>query len=123
MKSKIVKISLCIISTFLVLVNLHAQDTSKEEQENEYKGSIKVIATTMQNTIALRWSASNANTWQQTNETGFVIERFTIKRNGVALKEPENSVLTKIPLKHAPVRRSVKFDNLGVRHSVSLCRS
>ncbi len=112
MKSKIVKISLCIISTFLVLVNLHAQDTSKEEQENEYKGSIKVIATTMQNTIALRWSASNANTWQQTNETGFVIERFTIKRNGVALKEPENSVLTKIPLKHAPIQVwATKADN------------
>jgi hypothetical protein len=106
MKSKIVKISLCIISTFLVLVNVHAQATSKEEQENEYKykGSIQMLATTMQKTIALRWSASNANTWQQTNETGFLIERLTIKRNGVTLKEPETILLTKNPLKHAPIQ-------------------
>ncbi|HOR40603.1 MAG TPA: hypothetical protein PLJ82_03500, partial [Paludibacteraceae bacterium] len=112
MKRKTVKIYGCVACMLFVCINLYAQVAIPAQVKQDSIGSIQVLATTMQKTIALRWSASNANTWQQTNETGFLIERLTIKRNGVALKEPETILLTNSPLKHAPIQVwATKADN------------
>lgn len=112
MKRKPVKIYGCVACMLFVCINLYAQVAIPAQVKQDSIGSIQVLATTMQKTIALRWSASNANTWQQTNETGFLIERLTIKRNGVALKEPETILLTNSPLKHAPIQVwATKADN------------
>jgi len=43
--------------------------------------------------IQLRWAAPSSSAWVMTNKSGFTIERYTIRRNGVLLKTPEKKVL------------------------------
>ena len=52
--------------------------------------------------VALRWAVSNSQLWKQTNQTGFLIERYTIRRNGQLLDNPEKIVLEK-SLKSLPL--------------------
>lgn len=33
-----------------------------------------------ENSVKLRWSASDASAWRRTNECGFRVERYTVKR-------------------------------------------
>jgi hypothetical protein len=51
--------------------------------------------------ILLRWVPGNETVWQQGNQSGYLIERTTLKRNGVLLGTPETVSLTPQPLKPA----------------------
>jgi fibronectin type 3 domain-containing protein len=52
--------------------------------------------------IYLRWLIDDAFTWSKSLKTGYTIERYTIKRNGRILPEPEKKILTASPLSAAP---------------------
>jgi hypothetical protein len=53
--------------------------------------------------IQLRWAAANSSSWAYTNKNGFMLERYTLVRNGEVLSEPEKKVLTPQPLKAKPL--------------------
>ncbi|OQP49764.1 hypothetical protein A4H97_28145 [Niastella yeongjuensis] len=44
-------------------------------------------------TIRLRWAATNAALWKQTNQYGFILERYTVLRDKKMLDVPERKVL------------------------------
>ena len=80
---------------------------SAQQDSIQLKDTAKLIVTgsPIGNHIALRWSANSASLWQKTNRSGFVLERYTIRRNGQLLQEPEKVVLTKTPLKAQPLEK------------------
>ncbi len=45
------------------------------------------------NAISLRWSVNNSDLWQQTNETGFRLEKYIVRRDGKLLPNPEKQIL------------------------------
>jgi len=55
---------------------------------------IKLIARAQKNKIMLRWAATTPLAWKQLNKYGYTIERYTITRAGITLKEPDKKVLT-----------------------------
>lgn len=54
--------------------------------------------------IRLRWGINDPSLWKQSNLYGYVIERYTVSRNGQLLSAPEKKRLTTIPLKPRPLK-------------------
>ncbi|MTK54367.1 hypothetical protein [Paludibacter sp.] len=54
--------------------------------------------------IRLRWGLNNPSLWKLSNSCGYVIERYTVSRNGQLLSTPEKRRLTTIPLKPLPLK-------------------
>jgi fibronectin type 3 domain-containing protein len=52
--------------------------------------------------IQLRWIVNDAYTWNNNRTSAYTIERYTIRRNGVSLPQPEKKILTPVPLAAAP---------------------
>lgn len=63
---------------------------------------IGVIARPSSDSIALRWAPTKVNYWLTANQYGYVLERYTMVRNGNFLNTPERTVLTTIALKPLP---------------------
>ncbi|RPD42463.1 fibronectin type III domain-containing protein [Chitinophaga barathri] len=64
---------------------------------------IAVLARPAKDSIMLRWAPVSATLWKLANQHGYVIKRFTILRDGKLLPKPEDTVLTKQPLKPLPL--------------------
>ncbi len=47
-----------------------------------------------ENSVKLRWSASDASAWRRTNECGFRVERYMVKRNGQLLNQAEKKEIS-----------------------------
>ncbi|MBR6310577.1 MAG: hypothetical protein IKR52_05190 [Paludibacteraceae bacterium] len=54
---------------------------------------IAIKANPQKTCIQLRWAASSSSAWKLTNSSGFKLERYTIKRNGTLLEQPEKKIL------------------------------
>lgn len=54
---------------------------------------IALKATYADGRVLLRWSASDASIWAETNRCGFRIERYTIRKHGVILQQPHKTVI------------------------------
>ena len=71
----------CIIVLFLLSVSfVKAQGDAK----------IRVIARPYKDSIALRWAPSSHVAWQYLNEYGYIIQRFTLMRDGNILEHPDS---------------------------------
>jgi fibronectin type 3 domain-containing protein len=53
--------------------------------------------------IQLRWLVNNPLAWSKSLNTGYTIERYTVRRNGAVLPEREMKILTPSPLTAAPL--------------------
>lgn len=89
---KIVVLILTVIS--LVTIPLQAQDSIPE---------VKVIYRVSNGKVMLRWGVSDPITWKKANAHGYSIERFTVKRNGQHIAEPEKKLITPTPILPAPL--------------------
>jgi len=69
----------------------------------EQRAAIKVIARAQENRIMLRWAPDQAVAWRQANRYGYMIERYTIVRDGQLLATPEKHILTDQPLRPQPL--------------------
>ena len=69
------------------------------------KPSVVVTARAQQDKILVRWAINNPIEWQRAHKKGFVINRFTIKRDGKVLDVPEKNVLTPKPLVPAKLEK------------------
>jgi hypothetical protein len=56
-----------------------------------------------QDKIQLRWAAMDVSSWNYTNRNGFMLERYTLVRNGQALAVPERTLLTPLPMRAKPL--------------------
>jgi uncharacterized protein len=67
--------------------------------------TVMVTARAQKDKIVVRWAINTPTEWQRAHKKGFVVNRFTIKRDGKLLQEPEKVVLTKTPLVPAPLQK------------------
>lgn len=90
-KNKKVKYSFVIL--FLTLNILKAQEAP----------AVQVIARSLSDKVLLRWAVDEPSAWKKANEYGFLIERNTISRNGLAVIPIEKELLVSVPLKPEPL--------------------
>ena len=64
---------------------------------------ISVRANVKENVIQLRWAVNTPMAWKQLNKYGYIVERYTVVRNGEILSMPEKVVITATPLKPQPL--------------------
>jgi uncharacterized protein len=67
--------------------------------------SVVVTARAQKDKILVRWGINTPSDWQRTHKKGFVVNRFTIKRDGKLLEMPEKKLLTQSPLLPAPLEK------------------
>ena len=70
----------------------------------QVKHRIILLADGQKDSIVLRWAPTTPLAWQQGNADGYIVERFTISRNGELLTqpEPERRLLSPQPIKPLP---------------------
>ncbi|MDR3184543.1 MAG: hypothetical protein LBT49_03960 [Prevotellaceae bacterium] len=64
---------------------------------------VRLLCRPVRDSIMLRWAPANKQAWDLGNEYGYVIERYTILRDGQLTNNRERTVLTETPLKPAPM--------------------
>jgi uncharacterized protein len=69
----------------------------------ESQMSVRLIARPLQDSILLRWAPTSFEVWQAANKSGYVIERFTLVRNGQLIRNSKGQVLTLKPLVPIPL--------------------
>lgn len=69
------------IFCFSLVLDLQAQDTLQHK--------IEIVGRAQQDHIILRWAANTPRLWELANKYGMKLERYTILRDGKALKTPE----------------------------------
>lgn len=79
---------------FFCISNINAQ-TKKS------KHKIMVMARPQKQSILLRWAVTTPLAWQQSNQYGFVVERYTITRDKKILSDPDKKLLSLSPIKPA----------------------
>ncbi len=79
---------------------------------------IRMIARPSSDSIMLRWAPVNYESWQKGNKSGYVVERYTLYRNGAAVSGKRNQILTSQPLKPIDLdsweKLSETDDNAGI---------
>src|SRR5690606_9569199 len=65
--------------------------------------AVKATSRMKDNSVLLRWAPTAPVTWQKGNMYGYIIERYTIKRDGQLLPRQEKILLTPEPLKADPL--------------------
>jgi len=80
------------VIVFLFSFNLQAEE------------NIKLLARPCEkDSILLRWAPGDKETWKLGNQYGYVVERYTILRNGELCENVDRFLLTLSPMKPAPV--------------------
>ena len=87
---KHIAIRIVLIFSLSALIVLEAVAQRSEEPIHK----IEAIARYDDNTVILRWAPTSPSAWLKLNKYGYVLERFTISRNGVLLEKPERNELT-----------------------------
>lgn len=102
------------IYTLLFLCVNNKQSIAQDSVTN----SVRVIARPMPDSIMLRWGPTTFELWNAANKAGYIIERFTILRDGVINKHPKGEIITTNPLKPLPLKQweplSKHDDYIGV---------
>ena len=86
---------------FLALVLMTA--TCSKESLFAQQRNIALLCEPRPDSIMLRWAPVEREIWTLGNRYGYVIERHTLLRNGEMLENIETTVLTRQPLKPAPL--------------------
>src|SRR6478736_7833724 len=80
---------------FLMIINCFSQNT--------LQSNLKVNARAQKDRILLRWAIDTPIEWQKAQKSGFIVNRFVIKRDGKMVNPPEKMVLTSAPLLADPL--------------------
>jgi len=68
------------------------------------EGNIQLLAHPCEkDSILLRWAPADKDSWKLGNQYGYVVERYTILKNGELTNDKARFLLTPTPLKPAPV--------------------
>lgn len=86
-------------SGLLILMALFGMMLSYAQEQT----AVQVIAKSHQDKIMLRWAADSPLAWKKGNEYGYLIERYTISRNGNAVLPIESTMITSFALLPRPL--------------------
>ena len=92
-KNQIQRFALVLLCLLLCAISSFAQE----------EASVQVLAKSANNKIMLRWAANTPYAWKKGNEFGYLIERYTISRNGGPVIPVESTMITSYPLKPKPL--------------------
>lgn len=93
------------LSVLMIVCSFLAGRVAAQETKHE----ILVKARPAGDSIVLRWAPSSAVSWKILNKYGYRVERYTIVRDSVVLKDKPVVVLTAAPLKPAVQGQWVKY--------------
>jgi len=116
------KIRFALYSWFVTgaLVLLH---TGLHAQQRE-SAKVMVIARPLKDSILLRWAPTTPLLWKMANQYGYTIRRYTILRKGQLLAVPEETLITKQPVKPLPVMAweplTKKYEQFGTIEAQAL---
>ena len=79
---------------------MNAQDDSTKIAD---RPKIELIARPLKDSILLRWAPNNSLLWEETNKSGYIIERVTLMREGKLLSAPEHKIITSSPMLPVPL--------------------
>ena len=82
--------------TFLLLLLLSSAFLSYGQYITPF--GIKGLSKSKGDKIWLRWAPTRPEVWLAANKTGYIVERFMVKKDGL-LEEPKSTLLTPTPLK------------------------
>ena len=97
MNDKIRKNKNHILAAMLCVFAFALNGSAQEE------ASVQVLAKSASNRIMLRWAANTPYAWKKGNELGYLVERYTVSRNGNAVIPVESTMITSYPLKPKPL--------------------
>jgi fibronectin type 3 domain-containing protein len=82
----------------------------------QQKDSVSVVlqAHPTRDRILLRWAINDPYTWSKSLTAAYTIERYTVRRNGSILPEPERKILTPTPVSAAP---EAQWESLAQKNS------
>jgi uncharacterized protein len=89
MKNKL----LLLVLSYSCCFNLFAQE----------RHSVKLLARSNGKVILLRWAPTDAQTWVNGNQQGYVLERYTITKGNELVKPPERKILSSSVFKPKPL--------------------
>jgi fibronectin type 3 domain-containing protein len=75
------------------------QSGAAQTDTTKTRDPIQVIARPSQDSIVLRWAPLEMRFWLTGNKQGYIIERYTLVRDGKTLSEPEKKIITSAPVK------------------------
>jgi hypothetical protein len=70
---------------------------------SQNNAAIQLLAWSEPDRVLLRWAVDQPLAWKKTNTVGFIVERITVSRNGVAVNPPERQILNQAPLRPQPL--------------------
>ncbi len=86
-----------------ILILIGFLSISVKAQQNDPLTSVQVIANPKNGEITLRWAPASSRVWTRGNRNGYLIERYTILRDGKRLTQPEARTITQLPVKPEPL--------------------
>src|SRR5262245_4754611 len=91
----------------LFIIFLFVSISSFSQSMKEAKPAIAAIGRSFGDSIVLRWAPNNPMTWKLSNKEGYIIERYTLQKDGKPNKKmvPEKVGLTSSPIKPYPLER------------------
>ncbi|GAB6013129.1 fibronectin type III domain-containing protein [Viscerimonas tarda] len=76
------------------------------------QGKIQLLCQPAQtDSVLLRWAPTDKEAWDSGNRYGYVVERYTLLRNGKLQENKEYRLLTPSPLKPAPLAEWEPYEN------------
>ncbi len=89
---------------FVLVLGLFALSLQGVRGQQASRPSVQVLANPAKaGAITLRWAPSNPIAWKFANQHGYVLERYTLLRDGQQLPRPERRQLTPQALKPLPL--------------------
>lgn len=88
---------------FFVLVSFKAAAQSVTDTLVTSDNRIEVLARVSEKEALIRWAPTKPISWKQLNRYGYILERYTIIRDGKTLSEPEARTLTSSPIVPQPL--------------------
>lgn len=70
---------------FITAVFLYFTNSISAQPIIEEKNALTITARAFDNSIKLRWAPTSFNAWKTANKSGYILERFTIKKNNEIL--------------------------------------
>ena len=102
---------------FLCLTNLSKVQAQKEI--GNLPPEVKAMATVTKDKILIRWGVTTPTAWKYSNKYGYTIERRTVVKDGIILKQPTTKLLTTTPLKPKPMMEWKEFTEKNMNAAIA----
>lgn len=72
-----------------IIISLFCLFSQAQNTIQDSLPTVKLLARVQNDRILLRWAVNDAITWQKTNTSGFILEKYLFSKNGERLPQPE----------------------------------